>query len=117
VAASVKVVIKFILMFVPLLILAALSPSIATLVRRGLAGRFAASVIGWYVMTSAIAGLFGLTVASLVFRIPFVSEHEGSAWSHIVSLFSKFGTESSTSAMMPIAAIGVSVIIGLIGAF
>ena len=34
---------------VPALIPVALSPAIATLVRRALAGRFAAAVVGWYV--------------------------------------------------------------------
>src|SRR5690606_25137080 len=56
----------------------------------------------------------GLTVTSLVSRIPLISEHEGSACAHIVSLFRILRTESNTSAMMPIAAIIASVAIGLI---
>ena len=37
-----------------------LSPAIAILVRRGLAGRFAGSVVLWYVGTSVLAGLLAV---------------------------------------------------------
>ena len=51
--------IRAVVALVPLLIFAALSPSIATLVRRGLAGKFAASVIIWYVLSSSGLRLSG----------------------------------------------------------
>ena len=60
VAQGVGTLIRVIVALVPLLIIAALSPAIATLVRRGLAGRFAGAVILWYVLSSALAGLIGL---------------------------------------------------------
>ena len=48
VADATSLLIRGVVAVVPLLILAALSPAIATLVRRGLAGRFAGSVVAWY---------------------------------------------------------------------
>ncbi len=55
VADATSVLISWIVAVVPLLILATLSPAIATLVRRGLAGRFAGAVVLWYIFTSIVA--------------------------------------------------------------
>ena len=107
VARLTTALIRFIVALVPLLIFAALSPAIATLVRRGLAGRFAGSVVLWYVATSAVAGLFGLSVASLIFRIPFSAEAAG-AWSEAASMFRAFG--EGTGASLPLVAILGSVL-------
>ena len=51
VADATSVLISWIVAVVPLLILATLSPAIATLVRRGLAGRFAGAVVLWYILS------------------------------------------------------------------
>lgn len=58
VATATAAFIRLIVLLVPALIFVALSPAIATLVRRGLAGRFAGAVILWYVLSSTVAGLF-----------------------------------------------------------
>lgn len=79
IAAATGAFIRLVVLLVPLLIFVALSPAIATLARRGLAGRFAGSVIAWYVASSTIAGLFGLLVSSLLFQVPFSTETTG-AW-------------------------------------
>ncbi|UCC81521.1 MAG: cation:dicarboxylase symporter family transporter [Gemmatimonadota bacterium] len=103
--------IRFIVALVPLLIFAALSPAIATLVRRGLAGRFAGSVVLWYVMTSAIAGAFGLVVSSLIFKIPFSAVATGAA-SEATTVFRAFGELSGAS--LPLVAILGSVLLGVV---
>jgi len=56
--------IRFIVAVVPVLILVALSPAVATLVRRGLAGRFAGAVVIWYVGTSVLAGAMALLASA-----------------------------------------------------
>jgi len=99
---------------VPLLIFAALSPAVATLVRRGLAGRFAGSVILWYVASSTIAGLVGLVISAALFRIPFSTEASG-AWSEAVSMLGAFGSQGSAS--RPLLAIVGSVVLGLVAAW
>ena len=104
--------IKFIILLVPILILAALSPAIATLVKRGLAGKFAGSVILWYVMSSAIAGLVGLVISSVLFNIPFSSGTEG-AVSEAAKMLTAFSEQSGAS--LPLLAIVGSIIIGVAG--
>ena len=74
VAVGTRAFINFIIKVVPILIFCALSPAIATLVKRGLAGKFGGSVILWYVASSTLAGLLGVVFSSLLFRIPFSSE-------------------------------------------
>lgn len=77
VAAGTRQVINLIILFVPILIFAALAPATATLIRRGLAGRFAASVMIWYWVSSLVAGLMGLIIAALLFDIPLVTGTSG----------------------------------------
>lgn len=110
VAGTTRTVIKLIVQIVPLLILAALSPAIATLIKRGLAGRFAASVIGWYVITSFAAGFIGVIVSSVYFDIPFRSGTSGT-WSEAVGTFSGLGTK--TGASRPLLAIAGAVVVGV----
>jgi len=95
-------VIKLIVMFVPILIFAALSPACATLVKRGLAGKFAASVVGWFIFSSAIAGLIGVVVSLSIFRSPF-SEYRSGLWTEVIQMFQGFGAQSGAS--MPLLAI------------
>lgn len=70
VAQATGALIRFIVAVVPIFILVALSPAVATLVRRGLAGRFAGAVVMWYVGTSVLAGAMALLASALIFRIP-----------------------------------------------
>lgn len=110
VAAATAAFIRIVVTLVPILIVAALSPAIATLVRRGLAGRFATAVVVWYVLSSTLAGLFGLIVSSMVFGIPLTTEG-GSAWAEAINMLSSLRQQSGASA--PLIAILVAVLLGM----
>jgi Na+/H+-dicarboxylate symporter len=103
--------IQFIVRLVPLLIFLALSPAIATLAKRGLAGRFAGSVVLWYLLSSALAGLMGVAISSLVFGIPFSSGGEHNA-SEVARMLRAFGEQGGAS--MPLVAIGGAVLLGIV---
>lgn len=111
IASGTTAVIQFIVLFVPILIFAALSPACATLVKRGLAGKFAASVVTWFVLSSAIAGLIGVVVSSTLFRIPFSGKESG-LLSEAIGMFRVFGEGSGAS--FPLLAIVFAIIIGVI---
>jgi len=111
VARGTGLLIRVIVALVPLLIVVALSPAIATLVRRGLAGRFAGSVILWYLLSSAVAGLFGLVMSSLIFEIPFTSDGV-EAWTEALKMFSAFGEQPGAS--LPLLAIVAAIVLGAI---
>ena len=110
VATGTGMLIRVIVALVPLLILAALSPAIATLLRRGLAGRFAGAVVLWYVASSALAGLMGLIISSLIFRIPFSLESTGLV-AEATNMFRAFGEQ--TGASLPLVAIVAAVLVGI----
>jgi Na+/H+-dicarboxylate symporter len=112
VASGTAALIQAVVMLVPLLILVALSPAIAILVRRGLAGRFAGSVVLWYVGTSVLAGLLAVVFSSLIFQIPF-SSGTGPAWSEVLSMLTTFG---SGGASLPLLAIVAGILLGIFGA-
>jgi Na+/H+-dicarboxylate symporter len=112
VATGTAALIQAVVMLVPLLILVALSPAIAILVRRGLAGRFAGSVVLWYVGTSVLAGLLAVVFSSLIFQIPF-SSGTGPAWSEVLSMLTTFG---SGGASVPLLAIVAGILLGIFGA-
>jgi Na+/H+-dicarboxylate symporter len=111
VARGTTILIRVIVALVPVLIVLALSPAVATLVRRGLAGRFAGSVILWYLLSSAVAGFFGLLVSSLIFRIPFASDG-GGAWSEAAKMFRAFVEQPGAS--LPLVAIVGAVVVGAV---
>jgi Na+/H+-dicarboxylate symporter len=112
VADATSLLIRWVVAIVPLLILAALSPAIATLVRRGLGGRFAGAVVAWYVGTSVLAGLLALVTSALLFRIPFSTGKEG-AFAEAMGMLRTFG---SGGASLPLVAIGAGILLGLVGA-
>ena len=112
VAEATSLFIRGVVAVVPLLILAALSPAIATLVRRGLAGRFAGSVVAWYLGTSTLAGLLAVFTSAFLFRIPFSTGEEG-AFAEAMGMLRLFG---SGGASLPLIAIGVGIAVGLLGA-
>jgi Na+/H+-dicarboxylate symporter len=112
VASATGTLIHFVVMLVPVLILAALSPAVATLVRRGLAGRFAGAVVLWYVGTSIVAGAIALVTSALIFRIPFSTSGRG-AWTEASTMLESFG---QGGASLPLIAIVVGIGVGLFGA-
>lgn len=111
VTRATRFIIQFIVTLVPLLILAALSPAVATLVGRGRAGRFAGVVVSWYVISSALAGLFGLVLSVLVFRIPLVTG-SGSALAEAGKMIASFREQSGAS--LPLVAIVAAVVLGVV---
>lgn len=111
VATGTGMLIRVIVAVVPILILAALSPAIATLLRRGLAGRFAGAVLLWYVASSALAGLIGLIISSVIFRIPISLESTGLV-AEATNMFRAFGEQ--TGASIPLVAIVAAVFLGII---
>ena len=112
VSGAVIVLIRWVIRLVPVLILAALSPAIAGLVRRGRAGRLAASVVAWYLLTSVMAGLFGLVVSSLIFEVPLRGGPD-SGWAEARRMLASLG---EGGASVPLLAIVAAVVIGLVGA-
>jgi Na+/H+-dicarboxylate symporter len=111
VADATGTLIRIIVALVPLLILAALSPAIATLVRRGLAGRFAGSVILWYVLSSALAGLMGLVLSSIIFGIPVTTESSG-ALTEVTNMLRALGGQSGAS--LPLLAIVAAMVLAAV---
>jgi Na+/H+-dicarboxylate symporter len=112
VAKGARAFIEFIVLLVPLLVFAALSPAVATLIRRGLAGRFVGAVIGWFFLTSILAGLLGILVASLLFDIPFSSK-AGNAVDQAIATVR--GLRSNGGVSGPLLAILAAVVVGLVG--
>ncbi|MCG8605160.1 dicarboxylate/amino acid:cation symporter [bacterium] len=103
--------IQLIVRVVPLLIFLALSPAIATLAKRGLAGRFAGSVVLWYMLSSALAGLMGVAISSVIFGIPFSSGGEHDV-TEVARMLQAFGEQGGAS--IPLMAIGGAVLLGII---
>ena len=112
VAIATSTLIGWIVAVVPLLILAALSPAIATLVRRGLAGRFAGAVVLWYVFTSTVAGLIALVASAAIFRIPLTTGDRG-VWTELGAMLESLG---DGGASWPLLAILAGVLLGAFGA-
>lgn len=104
--------IRIVVTVVPVLIFAALSPAIASLVRAGRSGRFAAAVFFWYVLTSAVAGLFGAVAASLIFKVPWFPSGDDSFHAELSRIGS--GLMSQPQVSLPLMAIAAAVICGLL---
>jgi len=111
VANGTRAVLSFIVWLAPVLIVCALAPAIATLVRRGLAGRFVGAVVGWFLMSSIVAGLLGLVVAAVVFRLPF--RMDGGVLASAMPMLRRMG--SGGYASTPVIAMVTAVTLGLIG--
>ena len=71
VAAGTRNVLSALVRVAPFLIVGALGPALATLVRRRLAGRFLALVLAWFIGMSTLSGLLGLVLGAVVFALPF----------------------------------------------
>ena len=111
VASGTTTVIRFFVSLVPVLIFAALSPACATLVKRGLAGKFAGSVVAWFVLSSAFAGLIGVIVSTVIVRVPFSGSETG-VWTEAVRMFRIFGERGGAS--FPLLAILFAIVIGVV---
>jgi Na+/H+-dicarboxylate symporter len=113
VAAGTRRLIDIIVLVVPALIFAALAPATATLIRRGLAGRFAGSVILWYAVSSLAAGLVGLVIAAILFDIPLVAGTEGSV-AEVRGLVAAMFSADAVGVSLPLLAILAAVIAAVI---
>jgi Na+/H+-dicarboxylate symporter len=111
VAAGTRSVLAVLVQVAPFLIVGALSPSIASLVRRGLAGRFVAAVLGWFVLASIVGSVLGMIVAALLFRLPFTLG--GASAGGISGMLNELRSGSGTSAA--VLALLASLVIGLLG--
>ena len=112
VADVTSMLISWIVAIVPVLILVTLSPAIATLVRRGLAGRFAGAVVLWYTFTSIAAGLIALVTSAAIFRIP-ITAGDRSVWNEGAAMLQSIG---GGGASWPLLAILTGVLIGAFSA-
>ncbi len=115
IATAMTALIEFVVAVVPILIFVALSPAVATLVKRGLAGRFASAVILWYLASSIVAGLYALLISSTIFRIPLTTDSAG-AWSEAVRMLVVFREQGTASLplLAIVAAAGVGAYDGLV---
>ncbi|MBC7895153.1 MAG: cation:dicarboxylase symporter family transporter [Cytophagaceae bacterium] len=111
VANGTRTLLSWFVLVAPVLIVGALSPAIATLIRRGLAGRFVAAVLGWFVLATVMGSLLGMLVAALVFRLPLQPGH--AAMSDAAGMLRElsFGGKASSA----VISIVIAVIVGAIG--
>jgi Na+/H+-dicarboxylate symporter len=112
VAAGTRAVLSVLVLIAPFLIIGALSPAIAMLIRRGLAGKFAAAVLAWFVASAITGSILGALVAAVIFRLP-ISEPGGALMSASHMLQNLAGGWRASG---PIVAIVASLVIGLLGA-
>jgi Na+/H+-dicarboxylate symporter len=111
VANATRTVLSFVVLVAPVLIIGALSPAVATLIRRGLAGRFAGAVLGWFMFSSVAGSLLGILVAALIFDLPLAPG--GGAFAQAASMLRELG--SGGPASFAVLAVPIAVSIGLIG--
>ena len=105
-------VLKGFIKVVPVLIFIALCPAVNKLRSRGRSGKLAASVIGWYLLTSIFAGLIGLVFSSFLFNIEIAASNESMA-DEVYKMFTTLNGNSSSS-LYPFLAILFAVFIGLL---
>lgn len=114
VAAGTRSVLSVLVLIAPFLIIGALSPAIAMLVRRGLAGKFAAAVLAWFVASAVMGSILGALVAAIIFRLPISEAGGGGALSSASSMLRNMA--SGWRASGPVLAIVASLVIGGLGA-
>lgn len=112
VATGTRAVLSFVVRVTPLLVVGALGPAIATLVRRRLAGRFVALVLGWFVLMSTVGSFLGLAMGAVAFHLPFLAPRGSLAGGLRMLRDIGFGGGVSTAVL----SIAASVVIGAIGA-
>ena len=111
VATSVNVAISVIIYLVPILIFVALSPAISSLADSGRANSLAGSVILWYLFTSFLAGLLGLSVSTLLFGLSLSTSLDNPTGTMMTLL----APGETLSASRPLIAILLAVCFGLLG--
>ncbi|MBI70856.1 MAG: hypothetical protein CME29_03920 [Gemmatimonadetes bacterium] len=111
VATSVNVAISVIIYFVPILIFVALSPAISSLADSGRANSLAGHVILWYLFTSFLAGLLGLSVSTLLFGLSLSTSLDNPTGTMMTLL----APGETLSASRPLIAILLAVCFGLLG--
>ncbi len=94
----------------PALIVGALSPAIATLIRRGLAGKFVGAVLGWFVFASVLGSLLGMIIAGVLFQLPLTSG--GGSFSDVAAMLDELRAGNASIAVIAVA---LSIAIGLVG--
>ena len=112
VATFVNIAIGVVIDFVPILIFVALSPAISSLADSGRANSLAGSVVLWYLFTSFLAGLLGLSISTLLFGLSFSNPSDTSART-IMTLLTP---GDSLNASRPLFAILLAICFGLLGA-
>jgi Na+/H+-dicarboxylate symporter len=111
VATATRAVLSVLVFLAPLLIVGALSPAIATLVRRGMAGRFVAAVLSWFVLASVLGSLLGVLIAAITFRLPLLPR--GAAFAGAAGMLGELGSGGKASGA--VIAIVAAVVLGLVG--
>lgn len=111
VANGTRTALSFVVLIAPALVVGALSPAIASLVRRGLAGRFIGAVLVWFVCSAVVGSLIGMVAAGIIFRIPF--SVGGGALEDAAGMLSEL--RSGGGASTAVIAIVVAIVIGIVG--
>ena len=110
VAEATRSALSLLVLVAPALIVGALSPAIATLIRRGLAGKFVVAVLGWFILATIMGSVMGMIVAAVVFRLPLTPG--GQEFSQASAML---GELRSGKASIAVLAVAVSVVIGILG--
>jgi len=110
-ATGTRAILSFVVRVTPFLVVGALGPAIATLIRRRLAGRFVALVLGWFVLMSTVGSFLGLAMGAVAFRLPFQPPRGSLAGGMRMLRDIGFGGGASVAVL----SIAVSVVIGAIG--
>ena len=112
VSSTTHSVLKGFIKVVPILIFIALSPAVNKLSSKRGTGNLAASVIGWYLLTSIFAGLVGLIFSSFLFNIE-ITNNKGRMIEQVYTMFTTLNGNASSSSL-PFVAILFAVFIGLL---
>ncbi len=110
IADGTRWVLSIVVFAAPALIVGALGPAIATLIRRGLAGKFVGAVLGWFVSATIMGSLLGMVVAAIAFRLPFTPG--AGTFSDASAMLGELRTGKASIAVIAVA---ISIVIGLMG--
>jgi Na+/H+-dicarboxylate symporter len=111
VAAGTRALLGVLVAIAPLLVIGALSPAIATLVRRGLAGKFVAAVLIWFIAASLMGSLLGMLIGAALFRLPLLPS--AGAVADAAMMLGELG--SGGKASIAVIAIIIAIVVGLVG--
>jgi Na+/H+-dicarboxylate symporter len=111
VADGTRAALSVIVRIAPFLVVGALSPAIATLIRRGLAGKFVGAVLTWFVLASVVGSMLGMLIAAIAFRLPFTPGD--ATLTNAGAMLSELRSGGRASAAL--IAVVASVVIGVVG--